>query len=314
MIEKKILVLEGGFNEEHEVSIETGSQVKKALKNLNISFESLIVNPKNFKNKISKYENNLICFNALHGTFGEDGGIQKILDDLSFKYTHSGSDASKKGFNKELTKKEIINTEIKTLPSFTLEIKELTEDILYDSFRKFGSFIIKPISSGSSYGINIFKDKNSINLFLTDFKKNKNIYANHSQILIEKFINGRELTVAVLDFDSISVPIDVTEIIIDREFFDYKSKYTPGFAKHVLPANLPNKDYDVCKAYAKIAHDKINCEGVSRSDFIYDDKDVYFLEINTQPGLTPMSLVPEQLKFKKINFEKMLMFILESVK
>jgi len=307
----KVLVLEGGFNEEHEVSIATGTQVKKSLLNLGIEFDSLIVKPLSFENDIKNYNRKYICFNALHGSFGEDGQIQKILDKLSFKYTHSNIQSSNIGFNKILTKNIIKDTEILSPKHLTLDYKDINRRIFLEIFVEFGSFIIKPISSGSSFGIKIFKDIENINFFFSDLNSNLKIYKNHKKILVEKYIEGRELTVAVINKNNKSFSIEVTEIIPKNDFFDYKSKYTPGFSEHILPANIPKKIYDKCKSYAKIIHDKIDCKAVSRSDFIYDEKQVYFLEINTHPGLTSISLVPEQLKYQNVSFENLILNILE---
>ena len=314
MTDNKILILEGGFNEEHEVSLETGIQIKKSLKNLGIKFDSIIVNPKNFEKIIKSYSLEYICFNALHGPFGEDGKIQKILDKYGFKYTHANANSSHIAFNKIKTKNEVINISVPTPYFKTLRFKELNKQALTNLYQKIGPYVIKPNSSGSSYGVKIIKNEDSINYFLKEIKNNINIYKNHKELLIEKYIPGRELTVAVLNNDHKSVPIEVTEIIFKNDFFDYESKYTKGYSKHILPANIPKNIYDSCKLYAKMIHDKINCGAISRSDFIYDDKQIYFLEINTQPGLTPLSLVPEQLKYQNIGFDKLILNIIKSVK
>lgn len=307
----KVLVLEGGFNEEHEVSIETGKQVKKSLSDLNIEYKSLLVNPITFEKEIIKFKNNHLCFNALHGRFGEDGKIQKILDNLSFKYTHSNEEASSIGFNKILSKKAIKNTEVLTAKSITLDCKDLTQNIMIENYKNFGPFVIKPISSGSSFGVKIFKDEASIIDLFNNELDNLNIYKDHPKLLVEKFIEGRELTVAVVEKKNLSIPLEVTEIIYDNEYFDYKSKYTKGYSKHILPAVLPQNIYHNCKIFAKIVHDKIKCRGISRSDFIYDGDNIYFLEINTQPGLTAISLVPEQLRYKNVSFNEMITDIIK---
>ena len=129
--------------------------------------------------------------------------------------------------------------------------------------------------------------------------------------MLEKYIQGRELTVAVIEKNKKSVSVEVTEIISNMEFFNYKAKYSPNIATHILPAKIPIAAYETCKTYAKIAHDTINCRGLSRSDFIYYNDKIYFIEINTQPGLTSLSLVPEQLKFKKTSFDQMIKNLIE---
>ena len=308
----KVLILEGGFNEEHEVSLETGKQVKKTLKDLKINYESLVVSPITFENDIKKYDSSYICFNALHGTFGEDGKIQEVLERFSFKFTHSGSKASLIGFDKELTKNKINDTSILTPKYFVFNSQELNKNIFLDSFLNMGPFIIKPVTSGSSYGIKIFKSEKSINLFLSNFSENIKFYKESNiKLLFEQFIEGRELTVTVIEKNNLSIPIDVTEIISKNEFFDYESKYTPGFSEHVLPAKIPKTIYEKCMEDAKKIHDLINCKSISRSDFIYDDEKVYFLEINTQPGLTKLSLVPEQLNYHQISFKDFIMNLIK---
>ena len=311
MEKNKILVLEGGFNEEHEVSLATAKEIKKSLFNQNIEFKSLLVSPKNFDEKIRNFNNEYICINALHGPYGEDGQIQKILENLSFKFSHSNSEASKLGFNKKLTKKILKNTKVLMLDHEILENRLINKEKLIEIFLKLGSFVLKPASSGSSFGVKIFKDINDINLFSKNLKKNLSLYDKHKDLLCEKYIHGRELTVAVVEKNKESVPVEVTEIISNMEFFDYKAKYSPNIAKHILPAKIPKKAYETCKEYAKIAHDTINCRGLSRSDFIYYKDKIYFIEINTQPGLTVLSLLPEQLKYKKTSFDQMIKNLIE---
>ena len=289
MFKNKILILEGGFNEEHEVSLATAKEIKKSLFNQNIEFKSLLVSPENFEEKISKYSNEYICINALHGPYGEDGQIQKILEKLSFKFSHSSSEASRLGFNKELSKKALRNTKVLMLDHEVVESKLINKEKLIEIFLKLGAFVLKPVASGSSIGVKIFKTLNDINYFSNDLIKNLAIYKKHKK----------------------SVSVEVTEIISNMEFFNYKAKYSPNIATHILPAKIPNEAYETCKTYAKIAHDTINCRGLSRSDFIYYNDKIYFIEINTQPGLTALSLLPEQLKYKKTSFNQMIKNLIE---
>ena len=163
---------------------------------------------------------------------------------------------------------------------------------------------MKPSSSGSSFGVKILKSIKEIDLFFLNIENEKKIYKNHERFLLEPYVNGKELTVAVYEEEGISKSIDVTEIISNNSFYDYKAKYSKGLSSHTLPANVPENIYKQCLINAKIVHDTLNCKGVSRSDFLFDEKQnaLYFLEINTQPGLTPLSLVPEQLGYNKISF------------
>jgi D-alanine-D-alanine ligase len=308
----KVLVLEGGNNEEHEVSLSTSKEVKNSLLNLDIDYDVLSVFPDTFEKDISKFNPEHICFNALHGTFGEDGRIQKILEEANFKHTHSNIKSSSISFDKALTKKEIQGTSIIMPKSLTLDYQEIDNKTLFDIFLKFGSFVIKPISSGSSYGVKIFKDEKSIVSFLKNYDAYSKIYQRHQKILIEKFIEGRELSVSVIERNGISYPVEVTEIVTNNSFFDYESKYTSGFSRHILPAELPHHIYDKCKADAKLVHDQLKCQGISRSDFIYNnDENIYFLEINSQPGLTPTSLLPEQFEYNGISFDDLILNLLK---
>ncbi len=301
---KNILVLEGGYNEEHEISISTAQEVKKAIKELNYHLESILVNPINFHDKIKKYKNIDVCFNCLHGPYGEDGTIQKILSDNKLKYTHSGIRASKDAFNKHLTKLIINKTQVNYLKSFDFTKEKINKNYFIECFKNTGPFILKPTSSGSSFGVKIFSSITDVEFFFNNFHDEIIIYKNHDHFMIEPYINSRELTVGIIEENGISKPIEVTEILSNNNIFDYEAKYTKGFSKHILPASIPSKIYNKCLLNAKVVHDTLGCKGVSRSDFLYDENNdkLFFLEINTQPGLTPLSLVPEQLEFRNINF------------
>mgnify|MGYP001170447796 CR=1 FL=1 len=310
---KNILILEGGYNEEHEVSLSTAKEVKKAALELNHNLQSILVDPINFFNKIKKFKVD-ICFNALHGSFGEDGKIQQILFNNKIRFTHSGAKASGVAFNKFLTKKAIEKNGIKYLKSILIKKFELNENLLKNFYQKLGPLIIKPVSSGSSYGVQLIKSLEDIKFFFEIISGNKKLYENHEKLMVEPYVYGKELTVAVLEEDGKSKAIEVTEIVSKNLFFDYQAKYTKGFSKHILPANIPNQVYQQCLDNAKIVHDILGCRGVSRSDFLYDEinKKLYFLEINTQPGLTPISLVPEQLNFHNIDFTTLIDKLIKS--
>ena len=311
---KKILILQGGFNEEHEVSIKTANQIKKILKKNKIDFLNLTVNPKKFEKQISKYSNKLICFNALHGSFGEDGKIQQILKKKNFKYTHSNISSSKICFNKVKSKIIIGKNNIPT-PSFVkLNAKSLDIENLYKFKKKYKRFIIKPNESGSSFGIKIIKNNKDFNEFLKKINIYKNEISNHNSLILEKYITGKELTVSVLDINGKLESLGVTEISSKRSFFDYKSKYSKGFSKHILPAKISKKIYKKCLKYALKSHKVLKCNAISRSDFIYDNKSniIYYLETNSQPGLTPISLVPEQALFRSISFEKIVLDLIDN--
>lgn len=240
----------------------------------------------------------------MHGSFGEDGKVQKILFDNKIKFSHSGIKASSIGFDKCLTKKAIEKKGINYPASIFFKKSKLNKILLIQFYEVLGPFVLKPVSSGSSYGVQLIKSLEDINLFFKIILEQKDLYKNHNNLMAESYINGKELTVAVIEENKKSRAIDVTEIISKNLFFDYEAKYQKGFSRHILPANLPEQIYQKCLTDAKIVHDVLGCRGVSRSDFLYDEieKQIYFLEINTQPGLTPISLVPEQLNYHNIDF------------
>jgi len=311
----EILILEGGFNEEHKVSLTTAKQVKKVFKKNKINYRSLIVNPRTFENIIDKYSNKLICFNALHGTFGEDGKIQKILKKKKFKFTHSGIYASKNCFNKINSKKMLTKYKIPTPIFFEIKPNLLNESYLNKYKKKFDKFIIKPNESGSSFGIRIIKTKNDLDNLIKNLKNYKKELKYHNSLIIEKYIKGKELTVSVLEIYNKLQSLEVTEILSKNKFFDYKAKYSKGFAKHILPANIPSNIYKRCLRIALRAHKILKCNIISRTDFIYDKKSnkIFYLETNSQPGLTAISLVPEQAKFKNITFEEIILQLIKKI-
>lgn len=310
----KILILEGGFNEEHEVSLKTSYEVQKVLKKNKILFQTLLVNPKYFEKQIKKFKN-YVCFNALHGPFGEDGKIQKILKKNYIKYTHSAVKSSEVCFDKLKTKKIINKNNILT-PEYTyLHKNRLNLSLLKKIKKKYTKFVIKPNKSGSSFGIKIIKDNNEFNNFIKNLKNFKKQLKHHDKILIEKLITGKELTVSTTKFSKKIEALAVTEIKPKSIFFDYKSKYSKGFAKHILPANLSQSNYKKCLKISKKAHKLLNCGSIARTDFIIDpiNEKLYFLETNTQPGLTPISLLPEQAKYRNISFENIVLSIIKNI-
>ena len=314
MIKNEILILEGGYNEEHEVSLKSSIFIQKILNKLKISYKIMRVNPTNFEKKIVNYKN-MICFNALHGPFGEDGKIQKILKKNRIKFTHSGYKSSKICFDKVTTKKILSKNGILTPEFNVLSIKDLNEKVILKLKEKYNQFVIKPKSSGSSYGTIIIKNEKDVKDFIKKILNYKKSNKKHKEFLVEKFISGKELTVSTLQTSKKIKSLAVTEIKTDNTFFDYQAKYSKGYAKHILPAKLSKKNYSKCLNLAMRAHKLLGCKSVARSDFIYNKKTnrIYFLEINTQPGLTSISLLPEQAKFKNISFEKVILSILKNL-
>ena len=257
----------------------------------------------------------MICFNALHGPFGEDGKIQKILRKKKFKFTHSGINSSKVCFNKVKSKNKVRKINIPT--PFSLEIKSNLINInhLHIFKKKYNQFVIKPNESGSSFGIKIIKNDNDFKEIINNLNKYKKELKDHKSLIVEKYIEGKELTVAVMQIDNKLQALGVTEILSKNKFFDYKAKYSKGFSKHILPAKISKQIYNKCLKYALKAHKILNCNAISRSDFIYDQKNhtIYYLETNTQPGLTSISLLPEQAQFNNISFDEIVLHILRKV-
>ena len=301
----KILILQGGFNEEHNVSLNTSKEIVKALKKLKIKFKTLTVNPITFEDDILQYSNDYVCFNALHGTFGEDGKIQKILKKNKFKVTHSNQNSSSNCFNKIKSKEIISKLNILTPKYDIIKIKDIDEKYLRNIKIKFGNFILKPASSGSSNGLVIIKSNNDLLSFYIKLKNFKNSFKKNEIFLIEEYISGKELTVSIIKNQLYYKPLEVTEIVSLNKTYDYQAKYTKGFSKHFIPARIPKKIHKQCLDLSLKIHKIFKCNTLSRVDFILSKKEnkIYFLEINSQPGMTKLSLLPEQAKFKKISFE-----------
>ena len=312
----KILILQGGFNEEHKVSLNTSKEIAKALKKLKINFKTLTVNPITFEDDILKYSNDYVCFNALHGTFGEDGKIQRILKRNTFKVTHSNQRSSSNCFNKIKSKEIISKVNISTPKYDSIKIRHIDENYLNKIKIKFGKFILKPTRSGSSNGLVIIKSNKELLLFLKKLKKFKQSFKKNEKFLIEEYISGKELTVSVFKNKSNYQPLEVTEIVSYNKTYDYQAKYTKGFSKHFIPARISKRNYKKCLELSLKIHKIFKCNTLSRVDFILSKKEnkIYFLEINSQPGMTKMSLLPEQAEFKKIMFENIVKELINNSK
>ncbi len=312
----KVLILQGGYNEEHNVSLNTSKEIIKALKKLKINFKILTVNPITFAKDILKYSNEYICFNALHGPFGEDGKIQKILKTNNFRVTHSNQISSSNCFDKIKSKKIISKFRISTPKYDIIKIKDINKKYLNKQKLKFGKFVVKPASSGSSNGLVIVKSKEDLLGFFKKLKKFKNNFDNNDKFIVEEYISGKELTVSILKNKSIFTPLAVTEIISLNKSYDYKAKYTKGFSKHYIPARITKKNYIKCLSLALKIHKIFKCNTLSRVDFRFNEKKnkIYFLEINSQPGMTKLSLLPEQANFKNIRFENIVIKLIKNSK
>ena len=314
MSNKKILILEGGNNEEHDVSLVTSREIQKILNQNKLKFKTLRVNPKNFHKKIINYKN-FVCINALHGPFGEDGQTQKILKKNKIPFSHSNIKSSNLCFNKSASKKEIIKNKLMSPKYYLLNINDLNEKKLITIKSKLKKFVIKPNRSGSSFGIKIIKNQKEFDNLISNIEEFKKELNNHKEILIEEYISGRELTVSTIKLDKKIHALAVTEIKSKNNFFDYKAKYSKGYAKHILPAKLNKINYAKCLKFATKAHKLLGCNSLARTDFIFDTKKnkIFFLETNTQPGLTPISLLPEQANYKGLSFSEIIFILIKNL-
>ena len=314
MSNKKILILEGGNNEEHDVSLVTSREIQKILNQNKLKFKILRVNPKNFHKKIINYKN-FVCINALHGPFGEDGQTQKILKKNKIPFSHSNIKSSNLCFNKSASKREIIKNKLMSPKFYLLNINDLNEKKLITIKSKLKKFVIKPNRSGSSFGIKIIKNQKEFDNLISNIEEFKKELNNHKEILIEEYISGKELTVSTIKLDKKIHALAVTEIKSKNNFFDYKAKYSKGYAKHILPAKLNKINYAKCLKFATKAHKLLGCNSLARTDFIFDTKKnkIFFLETNTQPGLTPISLLPEQANYKGLSFSEIIFILIKNL-
>ena len=314
MSNKKILILEGGNNEEHDVSLVTSREIQKILNQNKLKFKILRVNPKNFHKKIINYKN-FVCINALHGPFGEDGQTQKILKKNKIPFSHSNIKSSNLCFNKSASKREIIKNKLMSPKFYLLNINELNQKKLITIKSKLKKFVIKPNRSGSSFGIKIIKNQKEFDNLISNIEEFKKELNNHKEILIEEYISGKELTVSTIKLDKKIHALAVTEIKSKNNFFDYKAKYSKGYAKHILPAKLNKINYAKCLKFATKAHKLLGCNSLARTDFIFDTKKnkIFFLETNTQPGLTPISLLPEQANYKGLPFSEIIFILIKNL-
>ena len=298
-MKKKILVLCGGISKERLISLQTGREVAKELKKN--KYKVIISEPDiNLLKKIKSYKPDVV-FNALHGQFGEDGYIQTILEAQKIPYTHSGVIASSIAMDKEISKKIFIQKNILTPKYIKFKSNKDEKDIIKKIKKKLNfPVVIKPINEGSSVHVYICTKKNIIKNL-----KKLNIY---KEILIEEFIPGREIQVAIIG----TKILGAIELKPKRKFYDYEAKYNPkAKTEHIIPVKLDQKSMKKVTETALKAHKVVGCKGVTRSDFKYYDGKFYLLEINTQPGMTKLSLVPEIAIFYGKSFIKLIEWILK---
>ena len=297
-MKKRILILGGGISGERSISLKTAKAVKNCIKK---RYSCRIVEPdENLSKNIDRFSPHVV-FNALHGRFGEDGFIQTYLESKGVRYTHSGVLSSMMAMDKEISKKLFIKNKILT-PKFQKIRTNLNKKEVIKLLKKKIKFpvVIKPINEGSSLGVYICNEKNII--------KNLKKLKAYDEILVEEFIPGREIQVAILG----KKKLGAIELRPKRKFYDYKAKYSSkAKTKHIIPVNIKTKDYQNVMNIALKAHRVLKCSGVTRSDFKFYNGKFYLLETNTQPGMTNLSLVPEIALYHGMSFFSLIDWIIK---
>jgi D-alanine-D-alanine ligase len=297
-----VAVLMGGWSAEREVSLSSGSGVADALESLGHQVSRIDMD-RNVARVLEEIRPDVV-FNALHGTPGEDGTIQGLLDIMGIRYTHSGLTTSVIAIDKELTKQQLVPAGIR-MPSG----KVVESESLYQADPMARPYVLKPVNEGSSVGVAIVTDEGNYGNPIARHVEGP--WQEFDSLLAEPFIRGRELTVAVLGGEALAV----TELRPKSGFYDYDAKYTDGMTEHVCPADIPDEVRDGAMEMALEAHRVLGCKGTSRSDFRWDDEQgvegLYLLEVNTQPGMTALSLVPEQAKYRGMSYADLVQRIVE---
>ena len=287
---KHVAVLMGGWSAEREVSLVSGAAVVEALKEKGYRVSAIDAG-----HTVATTLGDMkpdVCFNALHGRFGEDGCIQGVLETLGIPYTHSGVLASAMAMDKPLAKKLYDTVGLPCVEGGIFHRDQiLAGDVMA------APYVIKPLNEGSSVGVKIVTGEENELPFASE------AWHYGEEVLVERYIPGREVQVAVLDDKAIGA----IEIRPKNQFYDYEAKYSDGFAEHLMPAPIDKAVYDDVMQMAELAHKVLGCRGVTRTDFRYDDTDgepgkLFILETNTQPGMTPLSLTPEIAAHAGMNF------------
>jgi len=302
MKNKKVLVVLGGTSGEREVSLDSGKACIRALKKIGYSVSTF--DPKKRKFNLIDQNKTDVIFNALHGKNGEDGVAQSYFEYLRIPYTHSGVISSYNAMNKVISKEIFKKSKIKSPQYFVLGKQDYNKIKLNKSIKrkkiKF-PIVVKPINEGSSIGVKICKNILDLN------KSTKSLFKKYPELIFEPYIGGQEIQVAVINGASLGA----IELKPKRQFYDYKAKYSKtAKTKHIMPANLKKSKYKKVLQIAQKAHNALGCKGVTRSDFKFFKNQFYLLEINTQPGMTDLSLVPEIANYKGISFENLVEKIL----
>ncbi|OQW77783.1 MAG: D-alanine--D-alanine ligase [Proteobacteria bacterium ST_bin13] len=298
-----IAVLMGGWSAEREVSLVTGANVAEALE-ANGHRVTRIDMGRDVAARLAEAAPDVV-FNALHGTPGEDGSVQGMLDLMGLKYTHSGLATSVIAIDKQLTKLLLVPHGI-PMPGGRI----VKTETLYSGDPLPRPYVLKPVNEGSSVGVAIVTDEGNYGNPIAPGSKGP--WQVFDELLAEPFIRGRELTTAVLGQEALGV----TELKPKSGFYDYDAKYTDGMTEHVYPADIPDEITAACMSIALEAHRLLGCKGCSRSDFRWDDSQgaegLFLLEVNTQPGMTPLSLAPEQARHRGMSYAQFVQRIVEA--
>ena len=298
---KHVAVLMGGWSAERAVSLSTGAACAAALRTAGYRVTEVDVDRKIAQTLATLAPD--VCFNALHGPIGEDGNIQGLLNIMDLPYTHSGVEASAVAMDKPKAKQIFAGAGLRCPQGVVCSLQDTMAGGAYEP-----PYVVKPLNQGSSVGVHIIRPGDNHPPVAADWSYG-------DQVLVERYIPGRELSVGVFDGEALCV----TEITSERGFYDYHAKYEDGGSIHVLPAVLPDEITEEALSMASRAHELLGCRGVTRSDFRFDDTrerigELYLLEINTQPGMTATSLVPEQAAHRGMGFPALVSRMVEDAR
>jgi D-alanine-D-alanine ligase len=307
-VSKTVVVLKGGWSAEREVSLTSGHACAEALREAGYRVIEYVVTRdlRALIDVLRPADGSVpdVVFNALHGKWGEDGCVQGVLEILAIPYTHSGVLASALAMDKPMSRRVFADIGLRCPEGIVIERRAL---LAGDPMSR--PYVVKPIDQGSSVGVHIVNAGDN----LAAVEQAEAQFG--ERVLIERYIPGRELTVAVLGERAIAV----TELRPRVKFYDYEAKYTDGITEHLVPAPIAKPVYDQALDWALAAHRALGCDGLTRSDFRWDDRQpgadgLYILEINTQPGMTPLSLAPEQAKWAGLSFPQLMRWMVENAR
>ena len=294
----KVAVLMGGMSNEREVSLKSGAAVSKALNALGYDVTDIDVDY-NLAQQLIEIKPD-IAFIALHGAYGEDGTIQGLLEFLKIPYTHSNVGSSAVCMSKEITQKILQESGLPVAKNqFFDDPAEISENVMEFPY------VIKPVAEGSSVGVSIIKSAEDFSKATSEWKFGRG--------MVEEFIPGRELSVPVLENPE-ATALGAIELNTENDFYDYEAKYTDGVTEHLVPAPLTEEETNKVKELALRTHKTLKCSGISRTDFRFDGENFYILEINTHPGMTELSLVPEIAEFVGIKFNDLIEILVKNAR